>query len=111
MEWLLFLQWLERYFSPHPIFSRMLRNPTLKFVGPSIGLSIGLSFDPSITFSPSITLQYLIFCGDNFSTPLTLIVTNQVMPIGTDFVNHNMLVFMAVWSILNLVAIYLILRY
>ena len=51
------------------------------------------------------------FCGHNFSTTLTLIVTNQVVPIGTGFVNHDMLIFMAVWSILNLVAIYLILRY
>ena len=48
-------------FSPHPILSCMLCNPTLKFVGPSIGLSIGLSVSPSITFSPSITLYYLMF--------------------------------------------------
>ena len=66
MEWLLFLQWLERYFFPHPIFSCMLHNPTLKFVGPSIGLSVSLSVSPSITFSPSITLYYLMFLWSQF---------------------------------------------
>ena len=44
----------------------MLCNPTLKFVGPSIGLSAGLSVGPSITFSPSITLHYLMFLWSQF---------------------------------------------
>ena len=44
----------------------MLCNPTLKFVGPSIGLSVGLSVSPSITFSPSITLYYLMFLWSQF---------------------------------------------
>ena len=79
-------------------------------VHPSAYPLVSLLVHPSLSVRPS-HFTIWCFCGHNFSTTLTLIVTNQVVPIGTGFVNHDMLIFMAVWSILNLVAIYLILRY
>ena len=110
IEWLLFLQWLERYYSPHPIFSHKLHNPTLKFVGPSIYRYIGLSVGPSISLSvcPSHFTLWC-FCGLNFST--TLIVPIQVVPVGTDFVYQDVPIFMALWLILFMATIYLITRH
>ena len=112
IEWLLFLQWPERYFSPHPIFSHKLHNPTLKFVGPSIGRYVGLSVGPSISLSvcPSHFTLWC-FCGHNFFTTLTLIVPNQVVPVGTGFVHQDVPIFMALWLILFMATIYLITRH
>ena len=111
MEWLLFLQQLERYFSilTSPNFQLHALQPYTQICW-SIHRPICWSLCWSIHHFQSIhhTSLFDVFV---FSSTLTLIVTNQVVPIGTGFVNHDMLIFMAVWSILNLVAIYLILRY